>query len=49
MAGLDGEILIIGASVSKPHTSDSNGGFSLSIYMYICIVRHTSFRIFLTL
>ena len=33
---------IIGASLSKPHTSESNGGiFIYNIYIYVC---HTSFR-----
>ena len=28
---------IIGASLSEPHTSESNGGFFIYIYIYICI------------
>ena len=28
---------IIGASVSEPHTSESNGRFSLYIYIYVYI------------
>ena len=28
---------IIGASLSEPHTSESNGGFFIYIYIYIYI------------
>ena len=35
-------LFIIGVSVSKPHTSELNGGISLIyVYTYICIVRCT--------
>ena len=29
--------MIIGASLSEPHTSESNGGFFIYIYIYIYI------------
>ena len=29
--------LVIGASLSEPHTSESNGGFIIYIYIYIFI------------
>ena len=31
------QIPIIGASLSEPHTSESNGGFIIYIYIYIFI------------
>ena len=43
LQGLGNDGPLIGASLSKPHTSESNGGFF--IYIYISAVR-TSFRKF---
>ena len=34
-------LVIIGVSVSKPHTSELNGGFSLSLSLYIYMYRRS--------
>ena len=39
-------LLVIGASVSEPHTSESNSDFSYIIIIIIIIFWRTSFRIF---
>ena len=36
--------MVIGASLSEPHTSEFNGGIFIYIYIYIYIICRTSFR-----